>query len=365
MTFDTFPAFLDELRRLGELATIDRPVDPVLAATLRTHRDELRDFHGGAPVVELPDPPVAPRSMADPEDGAALLFQDLDRANLTGNEVEASRIQRDIDTLPPYLRERGRATANNEANLAFVARRLRMSPEEVVTVANDGVTEFARGRDIAIAIEASALDRFLIEGRYRTQHDPEAIRSTAATFDPVTRSTMERAWFGRQDTHPAYGYVRDPSGAPSGADTYGPISLVLREDVRSRTTVSVGDSLGRPSESFPGPLDDLGRYSGAPMHVGIARARTAEEYAQYLEGGLDPDDEGGFYRNLYVEAQVHGGVTFLDVDEVVFTGAAPSAQVQARLSALGMRWSVRDIEPYSDDARIERRMRRADEGGEL
>ncbi len=33
MTFDTFPAFLDELRRLGELATIDRPVDPVLEIT--------------------------------------------------------------------------------------------------------------------------------------------------------------------------------------------------------------------------------------------------------------------------------------------------------------------------------------------
>ncbi|ORI13441.1 hypothetical protein [Rhodococcus sp. 1168] len=219
-----------------------------------------------------------------------------------------------------------------EFNLEYAIKESGRTREDLIGTANGGLTQFAEGKQVALNLREDAFDGFLADGRYKTQFET----GTGTMFDPANRATYEQAWFGMDSPAPIYGYLRDPSGKRSGADAYGRIALVLKDDVRSGVTVSVGDSMGRMDYTVPGKLGSPGPFTGSPAKA--SGFGSADEWAAELNGR--------HYERQYVEAQIQREVRSSDVAEVVFRDE-PSADLIRRLNEAGLPFSVVKLEKLS------------------
>ena len=163
---------------------------------------------------------------------------------------------------------------------------------------------------VAIRTPYEVVDPVMMDGRLRTQFG--TVRSEGA-LAPDIRAMHEEMFFGYpQDLdeaqRPVYGYVDfgDDEGGYGGNHLrqYGDVVWTLRDDVKSRTTVSAFDSLSRPV--VPGPYGDPGGRAMVPPTF------------QDMAGTIAPDwlREGFTGHGEYVETQTHGGVTLDDVESV-------------------------------------------------
>lgn len=187
------------------------------------------------------------------------------------------------------------------------------------------------GKKIAMRVTPQDLDQVLDDGRFKTSH--ETARS-GGFHNPKAREDLEQQVFGIDpadpdlEGRPVYGYVAvngiRRQGLDSALGQYGSVQVVLKDSVRRRTTASVGDSMARRSSARPSPVD-------APQHW------------SYNVGG----QPAGQYRvdgeklahSSYVEAQVHGGVTTGDIEEVVFA-RQPEEGLVAKLAERGIPWRI-------------------------
>lgn len=162
---------------------------------------------------------------------------------------------------------------------------------------------------VAVAVHLRSLPDIIADGALKNQYQSG---ESSGMYAPEKRKTYETAYIGVDvDTpakdRPIYGYVYDPSraGQPtvftgesmgyqatlgtSNVDQYGDVRLVLKPDVRERTTVTGGDSLDRKTLAVP------------------------------LAGRLSDEDMmlAGLYNAYpYFEAQVHRGVKMSDIESV-------------------------------------------------
>lgn len=169
----------------------------------------------------------------------------------------------------------------------------------------------------------SALD----EGRFKTQFETG---TSSGVLDTEMRANFEQMTWGYPldlpgAQRPIYGYVSTGGVRPVSAgvhhtvDSYGDIQIVLRDSVRGRTTVSAADSLDHRSDLVPAPI------SAPDWRAGLGHD---QDYAS-----------PNWYREHYIEAQIHGGVTWDDVAEVVFARQPEKATIEA-LTRRGVTWRV-------------------------
>lgn len=281
----------------------------------------------------------APDYLGHPNDPAAALFAELAAADEDDDIPRYKQLNRQIRQLPEGEAFRGEAIHSAEQRLQEAASEAGMPPEQLVEIANGGLTQFLEGRQLAITVRTDSLQAIVEDGRFRSQREPGAVEG-GAIFDPKDREQKENGWFGEHDWPPIYAYVRDPNGARSKAQGYGSVTFVLDDRVRERATVSVTDSLVHWRSVFPGPANAPGRYSGDPVRAASSGARTPEEYANYLAEGSRPGETSGFYRDHYVEAQIHGGVPLSDVSEVVFAEEETARLYRAMLERAGLSFRV-------------------------
>jgi hypothetical protein len=224
----------------------------------------------------------------------------------------------EFDDLPPVTPDemaaaQSRAERALRQDLAGKKIAVRMTPEGVAAMARDGQikTLFDTGRSGGLGGSSASYKR--------------------------KRRDREQMLFGiPNDAPPAdrpiYGYV-----AVDGIQTpqehgflaqYGDVQIVLKDRVRGRTTASVGDSID--DDTIPSPVDNPTWQSfNGPAHSGGGGYR------------LKPDSI------WIVEAQIHGGVTADDIDEVVFS-STPDAKLTGQLKAAGIRYRV-----SGDDATLD------------
>lgn len=148
----------------------------------------------------------------------------------------------------------------------------------------------------------TVVESLLDDGQYHSQW---VTGISAGLVDPSPdgqRARWERLLFGdayvgaAPDEHPVYGAL-DLHGHEDGASPrFGSCALVLAPHIRSRTTLTVGDSHTAPDGGVTGR--------------GVAD-RLWEVAAGVEQRGWDECAAGRFGRHLdeYVEAQVHGGVS--------------------------------------------------------
>lgn len=169
-------------------------------------------------------------------------------------------------------------------------------------------------RPLAIRIPEERLGDLLDSGRFMTQFETG---DSVGCYDPDLRSRVEESAFGVPDDidpalRPVYGYI-DYETPP--VDYYGNAEVVLKDSVKRRTSVTLGDSLtSANSPRFVGVLiDEMGNSERVLAAMGdnirfMNEHRLARDYA----------GKKRLYTYLsYIEAQVHGGVTLADIDHIV------------------------------------------------
>jgi hypothetical protein len=113
---------------------------------------------------------------------------------------------------------------------------------------------------------------------------------------------------------------------------YGSVVLRLRPYVRARATFTFGDSLDQASTLSAEP-------PFAPAPLAQPRMVALNSEIDCLTAAKPADAVDSRYR--YIEAQIHGGIRPIDVQEVVFTlGTSASAPILAALSRMGLPFNV-------------------------
>jgi len=268
----------------------------------------------------------------------------LDEEEATWKEGQARRLQAINDPTDKWHEE-------SKSDYASV--------EQGMKVAEEKVSDALKNGQVTMAATESVFESILDDGRYKNQFET---RTSNGTLDTNARKTGE-GWATavpagtKLAERPAYGYVtvnelpdagyegikavREGAKASGAtwietmqaernarwdsilsinnfeAEQYGEIRFTLKPEIRSRTTVTIGDSLraGMLADNLTNPTPNL-------KHIGI-----------YKQGA--PDHTGGLPIARYVEAQIHGGVKVSDISRI-YAPADKVNAIEAMLEARGI-----------------------------
>ena len=255
-----------------------------------------------------------------------------------------------------------------------------------------------------VAILQNALIKALQDGRILSQFESG---TSQGTYDPTYRRRLEQRAMGvpemlNDQFRPIYGFFPDlnrlfgwtedgefvvsygkrknaelPPLENSSVAPYGNIQVVLKEGLRERTTVSVGDSFGVRKATAPlsdKALEEIGRkvgYERPDGTVDIDRVRrltsvlSRKQYGNFslmalaLNGLftrqnpekrkflLDALKKSGYMKVdeieevpfgfEYTEAQIHGGVDIQDIEKVILPYANAETAPSALIALLDLR----------------------------
>ena len=195
---------------------------------------------------------------------------------------------------------------------------------------------------VSVTVPANRVSAILKDGRLKTQFETGTSKGLNL---PRVRESAEAHQFGLpQGTDPAlrpiYGMMESggvtlPSSLRDN-EQYGTVTLVLKDDVRDRTTFTDGDSLNRRGD--PVPASDASKTLST----------------------RDPDSKANFDRTSsrmlrrrssgYYEAQIYGGVKTSDIDRAIidtstykdyeWTQTAPSPALLKALGKAGIPYEI-------------------------
>ena len=239
-----------------------------------------------------------------------------------------------------YAEENGQTADAMEEGLAFAKAKI------LSTIKNGNVT---------IAVSEEVLGAVLEDGRYKNQFET---RTSGGKLDVGVRKVGEGLATGtpagtKLSERPVYGFLTDneevhtydsktattfalegtwsekhalrrsldwqdlTSLNTDKADQYGEIRFVLKPEVRSRTTATIGDSLrtGVMADGLSNPKPDL-------VNMGLYKTGAVH----HMAGNPTAD---------YIETQIHGGVKVSDIDRIYVPAGRVDA-VKAMVEAKGL-----------------------------
>lgn len=211
------------------------------------------------------------------------------------------------------------------------ADNLGISEAEVEARALSNLQDIVDASDLTIRAPARVLDKIIESGGFRNQHHTD-VGASGGTFDPDYRAKAESNVFtvtpgDPPDAFPIYGYLQPQRGAAIHgygergiAEGYGNVRFVLKQEVRQRATITVGDSLGafNYDDVGPAPLTKINKYAIDQSFRDMA---------------------GGNLRYVsYIEAQIHGGVKLSDIDHVVFPKGYSFGPEEVALERAGIKY---------------------------
>lgn len=346
-----------QLRALAKERGITIPAGSKKADIIRLLDEGAPPRLGGIPKYEPPASLTAAERdrasrlvRADPQIIATVRDR-FDPISTSGNlsDGDAAWLQSIYKREPAFV-ERLAQTAQIERNLRDKARKAGQSLAEYRKQTAARLKAIVDEKPLVVRVtDDRALTRILADGRFKTQFDAGIRRA------PGLEVGVERRRLGEQilgiapdvpaEERPVYGFVAirgvEPAleagrkipgiaqleGQEDILSAYGKVQVVLKPTVRSRTTITVGDSLDEIGFMRPSPID-----SPLAESVGVRN--------------LDRVTEPGWTRTGYIEAQIHGGVRVDDIEMVVFA-QDPSAALAGELRARGIRYQVlgRDDQP--------------------
>jgi 2'-5' RNA ligase len=149
----------------------------------------------------------------------------------------------------------------------------------------------------------------------------------------TVRKEAEKELFGLDDTadpaiRPKYGYIEHPdrltSQGASMSSNYGKVQIIFGDDVKTRTTYTVGDSLdqakllGLPAMAVNNPAGNLVKMKNVSREDGAepeGTITTGSNTRQWKFKSNDPESTVG-YNPSYIEAQIHGELKISDIKEI-------------------------------------------------
>jgi hypothetical protein len=227
---------------------------------------------------------------------------------------------------------------------------------------------------VQVALTSDALLGIVADGRMHSHQekwqphldDPDSELNGQAKGSVRRRRNVEEKFLGVPDEipdelRPIYGYLEMPDGStdksperPDGqsahASFYGPHKLVMKDDVRKRTTVTFGDSEEQQLSAVP--LEDEPDLSVDDVLSVVSRGFSRQVKPYVAEAAIKdrelPDEVADTIRSdakfslpveYVAETQIHGGVTLDDIDSVGLDLTDPKAKDVARaLEKAGIPW---------------------------
>lgn len=236
-----------------------------------------------------------------------------------------------------------------------------LTPEVKADLAKRTKDAFA-GKKVAVRVSSKTVEHILGAGRIKSQFETN---KSSGKKDIDMRASVETTLFGIDDSpwqnaekRPIYGYVALDGIRPAGIGSaelgdpstdqltqYGNVQVVLKDSVRSRTTAMFGDSLNEMREGTPSPIDDPD-YKSFTAGRGVMTSKSLD--------GLDRSGETSAFRaGSYAEAQIHGGVSADDIEEIVFP-TTPNAALKKQLEDAGISYRVLNFKTAADGSDEER-----------
>ncbi len=181
---------------------------------------------------------------------------------------------------------------------------------------------------VGVRVTTNTLNGIIDAGRLKTQH--EVGRSVRGEYDPAARARVERSLYGK--SQPIYGYVfedldhlryrQESSRYQKRVSHYGPVTLVLKDEVKGRTTFATDDTLAEYDANFRKRVaaaygESPGDRATVPTPMtateGAHRAINLKTMPQLL---TRPSVDDWNTSHGATEAQIHGAVTLDDVAKV-------------------------------------------------
>lgn len=257
-----------------------------------------------------------------------------DKGGYAYTEVSMARLlQRPADTnTAAKVREEG------WSNIMQMAEWNDMSTDEYVEKTMENVKWHLEECDIAVRVPLSKLDTILSEGHLKTWK--ESKESGGYLDSEYERAKMESQVLGVPleagvGERPIYGYfTRDKNGREAN-DTwlmqYGEVVLKLKPHIKDRSTFTDSDSLdyGVYSRLYPSPVNHPSIFS----LFGVTNQTDVLHY-------WAPDSSHNPDNTIYWEAQIFGGVTLSDIDEIILP-SAPTGSLKDLLDSSGVSWRSR------------------------
>lgn len=168
-------------------------------------------------------------------------------------------------------------------------------------------------------IKPATLEKILKDGRMKTAH--EGVKASG-TNKLDKKTEFENAYMGAEGVpageRPVYGYMQtEAEHHNTTLDHYGSVRVVLHDEVKDRTSFTIGDSLDR--KTFPSPLHAPAVRSSPP-------------------GVKSKDDL--VKKSQYIETQIWGGVKASDIKHVQFS-EEPKPALTKKLTKAGITWTVK------------------------
>lgn len=182
---------------------------------------------------------------------------------------------------------------------------------------SEALKKFMRQADVCVNLSETALGKIVTDGGLKNRFAGGNVLSVGTGEDKADydahRKQAEARLFGiptmaSGEDRPVYGYMEHPDRQLSMGDAlgsnYGQVQLVLKPEVKGRSTYTMGDSLDDNNVEHPrvGAANDPAKHSGVTVKPDMTI--TATEYGEVARP------------IRYVEAQVFGGVKLSDIQEV-------------------------------------------------
>lgn len=227
-----------------------------------------------------------------------------------------------------------------------------LSPEDQDMLVDYFETIRSQGT-IFVAADPVAAAQIVNKGEF------DSVFETNKSNGSVAYDARRREEFASHDLHPSldpnlrpiYGYVAFNNPVAIGASQYGDVRFELKPEVKTRATMTDGDSLG--SRATPVPM------SGERITREQAVAGSMGWFGYADQGGRTPIDEQDTIETVdtsmggYVEAQVKGGVKLDDVVRIHVDGPPSSSPASYSRSDPDYTFDIEQLEIAAAEKGIE------------
>lgn len=159
--------------------------------------------------------------------------------------------------------------------------------------------------EISINMRTGRLDNFVREGVYKTAFDLPPVAGIEEYLQ--RRGDMEAAIFGEKSRliHPVAGYASNTALFAGAAGAYGKIRVVLKPEIRQRTTITRTDLMNMLAPRVAVPIAEIDAVVFGAIDSGVLL--QASQFNDLLKVVRIHN------ASEYIEAQIHGGVTSGDI----------------------------------------------------
>ena len=179
--------------------------------------------------------------------------------------------------------------------------------------------------ELVIRVKEAAMENILKDGEFKNQY---TTLTSGGAYNPDWRKVVENNLFNIpinaiSRNRPIYGYISNKfveNGSRSfELQKYGDIKVVLKDSIKDRCYISMGDSMNNSARIIPSKLQDMQKYSVRP-----------EELA------FNKWDNLGEFRG-YPEIQIFGGVKLKDIKYIELPKALKDSDIAKSIKKSGIK----------------------------